>query len=388
MCDMYDWGNHATRSCRLATRRAGVAGRRPKRSVVIRSCVVVAAAAIAVGLPADSSVAAAPPGRSVVDRYLREHRFVGTALVGTRREVVFARAYGYADRERAIPNSLNTLYRVTWLASQFTDVAILQLVDARKLTLDTSICSVVPRCPRGWRRVTVRSLATYRVIFPLPSRRPPATAPLEAWIQAMRTIQPIWRPLGERPGSVLIQQYIVERVAGVSWWTYVRDHIVRRAGMTDTRYDDSTREGRRAIPYDKTRPLRIRNAQATPDRSDGIVSTVRDFFRYSRALDNGRLLSEAMRREMSDLVPGSGVAGYYGVWRYGWLVTRTFGHLFEGQHAHGEPGWSAWFIRLPEDGLTLLLFQNKTQGSGDTANGLVRLILGCPSNAPPTPKPC
>jgi CubicO group peptidase (beta-lactamase class C family) len=62
-----------------------------------------------------------------------------------------------------------------------------------------------------------------------------------------------------------------------------------------------------------------------------------------------------------ELVPGSQLKGTYGVWRYGWLVTRMYGHRFEGQHAHGEPGWSSWFVRFPDDQLTVVLFQNRTQ---------------------------
>jgi hypothetical protein len=113
-----------------------------------------------------------------------------------------------------------------------------------------------------------------------------------------------------------------------------------------------------------------------------------DFLRYSRALDEGALLSDSSRKQLGELVPGSFLRGAYGVWRYGWLVTRWFGHRFEGEHAHGEPGWSTTLIRLPDDSITVLLFQNRTNGSGDISIGLVRSLLGCPADAQPRPKPC
>jgi CubicO group peptidase (beta-lactamase class C family) len=274
------------------------------------------------------------------------------------------------------------------LAGQFTDVAILQLVDSGKLRLDESICSAITGCPVAWRQVTVRDLETYRMRFMLPHRGPPGTASLARWIDAMRDERPLRSPIGDRTGSTLVLQYIIEAKAGTSWWNYVSANILRRAGMTETGYDGPDRVGHRATPYDGTRPLRPRDAAATADRSDGIVSSVTDVLRYSRALDDGTLLSDAMRAEMSELVPGSFVKGSYGVWRYGWLVTRLFGHRFEGEHAHGEAGWSTWLIRLPDDRITVLLFQNRTNGSGNLANDLVRSLLGCPVGAPPTPKPC
>jgi CubicO group peptidase (beta-lactamase class C family) len=346
-------------------------------------------AAVFVGiLVASAAASAASPSGVDVDHYLRSHGFVGTALVGRGNTVVLARGYGDADLARRIANTAHTQYRVTWLAGMLTDVAILQLVDAGRLRLDESICSTVPRCPVAWRGVTVKDLETYRVRFGVPSQRLDPGAPLARWIEAMRRMRPVPSPIGDRGGSALLAQYIVEKKSGLSWWRYVDARILRPARMTETRYDDLTRPGSRATPYDGTRPVRVRDAQLTPDRSDGVVSTVGDFFRFSRALDDGALLSTAMQREMSEFVPGSFVRGQYGVWRYGRLVTRMFGHLFQGQHAHGEPGWSTWFMRFPEDHLTVLLFQNKTQGSGDTANGLAALLLGCPGGSLPTPKPC
>jgi CubicO group peptidase (beta-lactamase class C family) len=115
---------------------------------------------------------------------------------------------------------------------------------------------------------------------------------------------------------------------------------------------------------------------------------VLDFDRYSRAIDDGKLLSAAGRAELTELVPGSFLKGAYGVWRYGWLVSRSFGHLFEGQHAHGEPGWSSTFFRLPEARITIVLFQNRTNGSGNIPDELERVLLGCPPGSIPTPKPC
>ena len=204
----------------------------------------------------------------------------------------------------------------------------------------------------------------------------------------MRAVRPTRRVIrADSRGSYLIRQFLVERVSGEPWWRYVHARILQRAGMRDTRYD-TMRLPQRATPYDGTRPLRVQNAARTADRSDGIVSTVGDFLRYSRALDSGTLLSEAAREELTEFVPGSYIKGYYGVWRYGWLLGRIFGHLSEGQHAHGEPGWSSFFIRLPEDRLTVLLFQNKTQAPGDVSVRLLGLLLGCPASAPPTPEPC
>ena len=172
---------------------------------------------------------------------------------------------------------------------------------------------------------------------------------------AMRDVRPVWKVAHvDNRGNSLIQQFLVEHTSDASWWDYVRKRILTPAGLRATSYGRA--ENRKdAIPYDRTRRILERDAAATPDRSDGIRSTVGDFFRYSQALDDGRLLSQESQTEMTALVPGSRVRGQYGNWRYGWLVTRMF---------------------------------YKTNGHGETATELVRELIGCPPGAAPTPKPC
>jgi CubicO group peptidase (beta-lactamase class C family) len=57
-------------------------------------------------------------------------RFSGAVLVAKDGEVLFSGAYGLADREREIPNTLQTRFRIGSMNEMFTAVAILQLVEA------------------------------------------------------------------------------------------------------------------------------------------------------------------------------------------------------------------------------------------------------------------
>jgi NAD(P)-dependent dehydrogenase (short-subunit alcohol dehydrogenase family) len=62
-----------------------------------------------------------------------EGEFAGAVLVAKDDHVLFSHAYGLADRERGIPNTLRTRYRIGSMNKMFTAVAILQLADAVKL---------------------------------------------------------------------------------------------------------------------------------------------------------------------------------------------------------------------------------------------------------------
>src|ERR1700677_894131 len=63
-------------------------------------------------------------------------RFAGAVLVADQGKPIFAQAYGLADREHNIPNTLETRFSIASMNKMFTAVATMQLVQAGKLALD------------------------------------------------------------------------------------------------------------------------------------------------------------------------------------------------------------------------------------------------------------
>src|SRR5918994_4534137 len=56
--------------------------------------------------------------------------FSGAVLLARHDRVLFSHAYGLADRERRIPNTVRTRFRIGSMNKMFTAEAILQLVEA------------------------------------------------------------------------------------------------------------------------------------------------------------------------------------------------------------------------------------------------------------------
>lgn len=90
-------------------------------------------------------------------------RFSGAVLVAKNGQVLFSRACGLADRERGIPNTLQTRFRVGSMNKMFTGVAILQLAEAGKVELTAPVGEYLA----GYRnrdvaaRVTIHHLLTH-----------------------------------------------------------------------------------------------------------------------------------------------------------------------------------------------------------------------------------
>ena len=90
-------------------------------------------------------------------------QFSGAALVAKDGKVLFNGAYGLADRERGIANTLETRFRIGSMNKMFTAVATLQLVEAGKLALDDPVDKHLRDYPNKEiaSKVTIRHLLTH-----------------------------------------------------------------------------------------------------------------------------------------------------------------------------------------------------------------------------------
>ena len=97
-----------------------------------------------------------------IDEQLEADRFSGAVLIGHRGRVVFQRAVGLANRETRRPNTLDTQFRNGSMNKMFTATAVMQLVEAGKLSLDDTVGKVMTDYPNPEvaQKVTIRHTAT------------------------------------------------------------------------------------------------------------------------------------------------------------------------------------------------------------------------------------
>ena len=103
---------------------------------------------------------------------LAEHRIPGAALAVTDGgRLVFARGYGYADIAEKQPVQPTSLFRIASISKPITAVAILQLVEQKKLSLEDKVCEVLnfdakrngdAKFDERLREITIRHLLEHR----------------------------------------------------------------------------------------------------------------------------------------------------------------------------------------------------------------------------------
>ncbi|WP_280515667.1 serine hydrolase domain-containing protein [Neoaquamicrobium sediminum] len=88
--------------------------------------------------------------------------FAGAVMVSRDGETIFAKAKGCADIERQIPNDVDTAFGIGSMGKMFTGTAILQLVQAGRVSLDDPLSAYLPDYPNeAMAAATIHQLLTH-----------------------------------------------------------------------------------------------------------------------------------------------------------------------------------------------------------------------------------
>jgi CubicO group peptidase (beta-lactamase class C family) len=256
--------------------------------------------------------------------------FAGAVLVAKGGRVIFQGACGEASLRYHAKNNLETRFNLGSMNKMFTAVAVMQLVEAGKLSLNDPLSKYADET---WMphdisiRITIEELLTH-------------TSGLgsffeNGWDQTPRDLyreladyKPLIRTekLAFPPGSkfqysdtgMFMLGVVIEKASGENYFDYIREHIYRPAGMTRTDcypMNDPVENLATGYGYYFNGPPHWR--ENTFDHvfrggpAGGGFSTVGDLFRFARALQAGKLVSRpSLKFLWSDQPPNNYGAGF------------------------------------------------------------------------------
>jgi D-alanyl-D-alanine carboxypeptidase len=297
-------------------------------------------------------------------------KFSGAALLAKDGKPIFTGAYGMADREKKIPNTLNTKFRIGSMNKMFTSVSILQLVQAGKISLSDPVGKYLTDYPN-------KDIATKVTIYQLLTHTGGTGdffgPQFDAHRLELKTLQDYVKLYGERapqfePGSrweysnygFLMLGVIVERVSGKSYYDYVSENIYAPAGMTSTgSFSEDQKVPDRSIGYTQFDGEALHpNTDTLPYRgtsAGGGYCTVEDFLRFANALADHKLLNA----QNTDLLTTGKVDTPRGSkYAFGFMDNEAGTPMRHFGHGGGAPGMNGELQIFPLTGYVIIVLSN------------------------------
>lgn len=240
-------------------------------------------------------------------------QFAGVVLIAYDGRILSEKAYGLRDENTEDANTTSTRFNLASAGKMFTAVAVLQQIANGRLTLDSTVGSVLKDYPnRGFAEtVTVRQLLTHTAgagdiaLFGVENAANRARVRTVADMLALHdTRAPAFPPGSQQEygnfGHVVLGR-MVEVLSGENFETYVNRHIFTPAGMHHTAFVEcSTQAADLAAGFVSVDGKRQVNCATLPVRgfpAGGQVSTAVDMLRFVQALQAGTLLPPALFAE-------------------------------------------------------------------------------------------
>jgi CubicO group peptidase (beta-lactamase class C family) len=319
-------------------------------------------------------------------------------------DLVYSGAFGQSNVASGTAADTKTLFRIASMSKSFTALAILQLRDAGRLDLDDRVADYIPEMARvtplttDAPAITIRHLLTHSAGFP--EDNPWGDRQLADTDEELRALVAGGISFSNVPGveyeysnlGFALLGQIVQVASGMEFRRYMAERVFGPLGMTATVWEyDRAPAARLAHGYDWVDdtwaeiPLEHHGAFGA---MGGLITSIEDFSKYvalhlaawpPRSDPDAGPLRRSSLREMQQpwrfaaltaaARPSGGrdcpAAHAYG---YGLRWTRNCDGRVAVGHSGGLPGFGSNWTMMPDYGLAVVSFDNRTYGGTSALN--------------------
>jgi len=313
-------------------------------------------------------------------------------------QLVYIGTRGYRELSSRSPVDTSTVFRIASMTKSFTAVAILQLRDAGRLSLDDPAERYVPelsglKYPTGDSpKITIRHLLSHSEGFP--EDNPWGDQQLGATDEQMTSMMRSGIPFSTSPGTsyeysnygFAILGRIVARVSGMPYAQYLAERVLRPLGMSSTTLEPGlVRRNRLAHGYRWQDSSWLEEKQLPHGAfgsMGGMLTSISDLARWvgfmldawpPRDGPEQGPLGRASVREMQQVAryrdasvgrdPPGPIALRAGGYGYGLAIRQTCDFRMLVSHSGGLPGFGSIMVWLPEYGVGVVALGNLTYTS-------------------------
>jgi CubicO group peptidase (beta-lactamase class C family) len=320
---------------------------------------------------------------SKLNAYVSQQSVPGLSIAVAKNErLVFAKGYGYADTSTKAPVTPDSIFRVASISKPITAVAIMELVEAGKLNLDSPVFGAgailgttygTKPYAANVKQITVRQLASHTSGWsndggdPMFMNLSMNQAQLIGWVLDNR-------PLKNAPGSAYeylnfgfcVLGRVIEKISGQSYETYVKQAVLSRCGITRMQIGAESQAAKAVheVTYYGSSPYSLLTHRM--DAHGGWIATPIDLLRMMVRVDGFTNKADILSvPDESAMNTGSTANPGYGL---GWIVEST-----DRAHNGAMDGCMGFLVRR-NDGLSYAVLVNTRAGGDSFAWGLKGVI--------------
>lgn len=287
---------------------------------------------------------------------------------------VYMKSFGYADMEKKIPVTTDTLFELGSVSKAFTALAVLQLEKKGLLKLDDPVTKYLDWFSASYNgknyEITIRQVLHQTSGIPFNSiALIPESSADDALQQTVRNLKGI--KLARVPGKAFeyatinydIIGAIIEKVTHMGYEEYITKNVLQPLELTHTRVGTNKNDSLMAKGY-KISFFKPRPYDAPVYRGNYpagyIVSNARDMGRWLQyhmgLLDTGNDIRELMEKSHQpdkSVSPSPNTFVSYGM---GWMVNEFGNRLIE--HGGANPNFSTHIAFRPEEKIGVVVLTN------------------------------
>ena len=274
-----------------------------------------------------------------------------SAVIVRDQEVLWSKGFGFADADRKIPATPETLYHVASLTKTLGATLVLQLVEQGKLDLDEAVSGYSTEVQGD--AVRIKHLLSHTS----------EGTPGDDYHYNGNRFNFLTAVLEKKTGKPIRTLMVETFLDPLGMSASVPSHDIldpAAADSVDAAHRDRYRKNleKLAVPYTLygTEVIPAPYPPRSLGVAAGLLSTVLDMARFDAAIDRHQYLKkETQDRAWTRFVSNRGKSLPHGL---GWFVQDYEGEKLIWHYGHWGTGFSATYLKVPGKGLSLILVGN------------------------------
>ncbi|MFY7964371.1 MAG: serine hydrolase domain-containing protein [Chitinophagaceae bacterium] len=302
-------------------------------------------------------------------------KIMGSVAISKKGKIIYTKSIGFIDENKAINANSNTKYRIGSISKMFTATIIFQLIEEKKITLETTLDKYFKQIPNS-DKITIGNMLNHRTgIFNITNDTNylnwcSNVISQKEMIDKIAVFPSQFEPNTKAEYSnsnFILLTYIIEKITKKSYVENLSKRIINKLSLKNTFYGGKINNANNeAISFDfeidSFKKFEPETNMSVPLGAGAIISTPSELTLFIEALFAEKLVNKSSLQQMQSITDGMGM----GMFSFPFYNHKAFGHT------GGIDGFSSNLGYFPKDSLA---FSYCLNGSNYNGNDIAIAIL-------------